>query len=957
MMKRMRMFLLLFIVLFMFSGCQITEETVEPTEEVIETTEETPITFDNTTLDGTYHLIKSVSRQVNNVLHEKKEEPFTSYEVTISGNQMTESYTLGLQSVSNTYNILIKDNSFTIDGDDRNFYFNIEKGLLEIVFPSGGTPFFYMAVLGKDVNIDYNLKTYSDYYMLEEVQGILFEGTFPNLYTVHLNHKTYHEFTLDFTVEDQVTVTISPKDKPAETLFGTYIGTESMLLLIFDDREMLFYIDDEGYLVYSEEGVLFPTASQFKIRFSHQTDKQNPEYTIYPHRNDDYSNSTSLKDELAVKLDERSLLFNENYSITEFYVKSSSVVGYGYGVYGDDMIILNRQQAIWLKNYQTSDIGLIINDDFVMGTHVYAPYPIYDVSSHLTYDYQLTKRDTDHYIIKVSPNAFYQNPFLFVHLDELMYKKSELIGDLYIEVLLLDDMIQYNLNNELMETLATLQFRYEDILKFDQELNDIKQDIATEIEAAIIPMKLGVTYRLFNDMIPYYNYYFVELEPGDYEIVYTNHQVDLEFVYADGTPYKPYLHRHDSDYTRFAFEINESKTFYIKARHDTYYPGYEITLNKLDTIQETKLDITYGETYTLETSSIFDYYVIELTETNPQAYHIVYIPDDPTKSAINAGNIGYYPDKQILDVYYAVDANETLRIEIRHPGTIMIELAEDDSYGATSSHSYNLNEVTDEVFAASTFFEDDVFHYHHEQGAFIVEATSPVYLVIKNSFGVVQEMPITTPGDYYITVSIPYDNYYTEYQLVVYQSLTETVIITEDHFVHQGYYLSGIPQTFAIELAEPQVIELITDHDYGLKIIDDSGKVILDNIEKAAFTLTAGSYQIVFDYYKDSSFNLEYNNLGSSEKPPINQAISSLPIDMNLTFDLPHEIFMFTFDLASNEFIKVSGAALFYRYSYGYLDNELVEGINYGFGEDIIQVVVTKDSESTTNIQFTHRFN
>ncbi|MDY0295107.1 MAG: hypothetical protein RBQ71_04795, partial [Acholeplasmataceae bacterium] len=122
-------------------------------------------------------------------------------------------------------------------------------------------------------------------------------------------------------------------------------------------------------------------------------------------------------------------------------------------------------------------------------------------------------------------------------------------------------------------------------------------------------------------------------------------------------------------------------------------------------------------------------------------------------------------------------------------------------------------------------------------------------------------------------------------------------------------------------------------------------------------TLTAGSYQIVFDYYKDSSFNLEYNNLGSSEKPPINQAISSLPIDMNLTFDLPHEIFMFTFDLASNEFIKVSGAALFYRYSYGYLDNELVEGINYGFGEDIIQVVVTKDSESTTNIQFTHRFN
>ncbi len=948
-MKKIKVLFILLVALVFLAGCQDPVKPIETEEPTIET----PPTFDYTTLDGTYYLIMSSDTSTNRSKDMKIEEPFMSYEMTITGNELVETYHLGAGSSTHIYQIDISTDSFSIADDIRTFYIDIEKGIVEVLMPKDPQGTYY-ALLAKDKDLDPHLVTYNGYYMIEEVIGYGLASLPPYQYVIEFNHAMYHEFTLDFTVENDVTISISPKNGLAETLFGTYIATEHMILVVFDDHDMLFLIDDDGYLVYFEHEELVSYGDEY-IMFSHQTDKQNPVYTIFPHRNYDYSNSDDTKQELNQALEEARNMLGDAYGIVEYYENQPMDIYHVYAVNGPDLIAASTEQAVLLKDFKTSNVGLLIQDDFVLGTYVSAPYPDYDVVSHLTYEYQLTKIEDDHFFIKVSPNTFFNNQFLFVHPYDLKYIKTQLIGNLYIEVIFMADQVGYILYNERLEQLAVIAFTEEDGFGFD--ITDLKQDAATNMEAAIIPMAFGETYSLTYEQVPYENYYLLELEAGSYEIQHTPYRVDFSLLDEHGLPFDTTIYRYSYRDDRFAFKIDQPMTLYLKGVHDTYYKqGYDVTLNQIDDIGATPLEIIDGESYHVDISSVFVYRTIELTEPVPQGYHAVFIPDDPKEPFISILDATYFGERERLDEYYVVDALEPFTVAIHASGTIMIEKVDDDAYGASASSPYNLNSVTDEVFVASTHYPQDVFQYTHVEGAFMINPTSNVVITIKDELGVTQTMPIETPGVYAIIVSIPYSHYYTSYQLNVNKALTEPKTLVEADYIHQGYYIKGIPQVFEIELTEPTMIELITDVPYALKVLDNTGKQILGNIEKAAFTLMAGHYQIIFDNYEDTTFKLEYHNHGVSTKPAINQDVSSLPLSLNLTFDFPHEIFLFNFNLEDNEFIKVSGDVLFNTYSYGYIDNELVPGVNYGFGNRSIEIIVRQDQLSQASIQFTHRF-
>lgn len=948
-MKKMRLLFILLFTLFLLGGCQEIEKPIKTEEPTIET----PPTYDYTTLDGTYYLIMSSDTSANRSKDMKFEEPFMSYEMTISGSELVETYHLGSGSSTHTYQIYIDTDSFSIVDDIRTFYIDIEKGVIEVLMPKDPQGTYY-ALLAKDKDLDPHLTSYDGYYMIEEVIGYELASLPPYQYVIEYNHAMYHEFTLDFTVENDVTISISPKNGLAETLFGTYIATEHMILVVFDDHDMLFLMDDGGYLVYFEHEELASYGDEY-IMFSHQTDKQHPVYTFYTHRNYDYSNSETFKDELTQALDAARLNFDEDYNIIEYYNNYPMDIMHPYAVYGDDLFAIGDAQSYLLKDYQTSNIGLIIDEDFVLGTYLSAPYPDYDIVSHLSYEYQITKIEGDHFLIKVSPNTFFNDQFLFVHPYDLKYIKAQLVGYLYIEVVITDESVGYVLYDERFENLGTVTFTYEDLFEID--FSDITQDAATNIEAAIIPMAFGETYSLTYEQVPYENYYLLELEAGSYEVQHTPYRVDFSLLDEQGMPFDTTIYRYSYRDDRFAFKIDEPMTLYLKGVHDTYYKqGYDVTLNKIDDIGSTPLEINDGESYHVDVPSVFVYRTIELTEPVPQGYHVVFVPDDPTKCYINLLNATYFGERDQLDEYYIVDALETFTVEIHSSGTIMIEKVYDDTYGASANNSYNLNSVTDEVFVASTYYPNDVFRYTHEEGAFMINATANVDITIKDISGVTYQMPIETPGVYYVTISIPFSNYYTNYQLKVNTSLTDTMILNMDDYTHQGYYINGIPQVFEIELTEPSMIELITNVTYALKVLDDTGKEILGNIEQAAFTLKAGTYQIIFDNYQNTAFTLEYHNHGISTKPAINQDVSSLPLSLNLTFDVPHEIFIFKFNLASNEFIKISGDVLFNTYSYGFIDNEMVPGIYYGFGNGYVEIIIRQDELSQASIQFLNRF-
>jgi hypothetical protein len=949
-MKKFRILFILLFTLFLLGGCQQTQKPIETEEPTIETP---PPSFDYTTLDGTYYLIMSSDTSVNRTKDMKVEEPFISYEMTITGNELVETYHLGSGSSTRTYQIDIAEDLFSIADDIRTFYIDIEKGIVEVFMPRNNQGTYY-ALLAKDKDLDPHLTTYDGYYMIEEVIGSELASLPPYQYVIDYNYAMYHEFTLDFTIENDVTISISPKNGLAETLFGTYIATEHMILVVFDNHDMLFLMDDDGYLVYFEHEDIASYGDEY-IMFSHQTDKQNPIYTIYPHRNYDYSNSETFKDELTQALDAARLNFDENYNIIEYYKNYPMDIMHPYAVYGDDLFAIGDAQSYLLKDYQTSNIGLVIDEDFVLGTYLSAPYPDYDIVSHLSYEYQITKIEGDHFLIKVSPNTFFNDQFLFVHPYDLKYIKAQLMGYLYIEVVITDESVGYVLYNERFENLGTVTFTYEDLFEID--FSDLTQDAATNIEAAIIPMAFGETYSLTYEQVPYENYYLLELEAGSYEIQHTPYRVDFSLLDEHGLPFDTTIYRYSYRDDRFAFKIDEPMTLYLKGVHDTYYKqGYDVTLNQIDEIGATPLEVINGESYHVDITSVFVYRTIELTEPVPQGYHVVFIPDNPKEPFISILDATYFGERERLDEYYVVDALEPFTVAIHASGTIMIEKVDDDAYGASASSPYNLNSVIDEVFVASTHYPQDVFQYTHVEGAFMINATANVVITIKDELGVTQTMPIETPGVYEITVSIPYSNYYTSYQLNVNKALTEPKTLVEADYIHQGYYIKGIPQIFEIDLTEPTLIELITDVPYALKILDNAGTQILGNIEKAAFTLMAGHYQIIFDNYEDTTFKLEYHNHGVSTKPAINQDVSSLPLSLNLTFDFPHEIFLFNFKLEDNEFIKVSGDVLFNTYSYGYIDNELVPGVNYGFGNRSIEIIVRQDQLSQASIQFTHRF-
>ncbi len=235
-MKKFRILFILLFTLFLLGGCQQTQKPIETEEPTIETP---PPSFDYTTLDGTYYLIMSSDTSVNRTKDMKVEEPFISYEMTITGNELVETYHLGSGSSTRTYQIDIAEDLFSIADDIRTFYIDIEKGIVEVFMPRNNQGTYY-ALLAKDKDLDPHLTTYDGYYMIEEVIGSELASLPPYQYVIDYNYAMYHEFTLDFTIENDVTISISPKNGLAETLFGTYIATEHMSLVVFDNHDMLF---------------------------------------------------------------------------------------------------------------------------------------------------------------------------------------------------------------------------------------------------------------------------------------------------------------------------------------------------------------------------------------------------------------------------------------------------------------------------------------------------------------------------------------------------------------------------------------------------------------------------------------------------------------------------------------------------------------------------------------------
>ena len=107
---------------------------------------------------------------------------------------------------------------------------------------------------------------------------------------------------------------------------------------------------------------------------------------------------------------------------------------------------------------------------------------------------------------------------------------------------------------------------------------------------------------------------------------------------------------------------------------------------------------------------------------------------------------------------------------------------------------------------------------------------------------------------------------------------------------------------------------------------------------------------IVYDSYQNSHFTLSFTNFGESDKPAINEEISSKPITITLTFDSPNEIFMFHFSILDNEYISVQGNAYFFKYDQGYTD-EMKENIRYGYSNLNVYIIVMQKDVTTPNIK------
>ena len=276
----------------------------------------------------------------------------------------------------------------------------------------------------------------------------------------------------------------------------------------------------------------------------------------------------------------------------------------------------------------------------------------------------------------------------------------------------------------------------------------MKQDVATEIESAIIPMVIGETYTVdVDDFIPYKNYYKLELKKGFYEVSHTESRVDIELLNIDYSLSSITKNHSLGRSNRFSFEIKEDQTIYLEATHDSYYnQGYDITVKELIINDNPIVEVDLGETYDFEIDSIFNPTIIRFSETNPQAYHVIFTPSNKEDVYLEIGNVGilYLSPTDIIDEVYMMDANEELLIYIRTSGTIKIEYLEDDPYQSSKENPYALNDMTDETFVASSSYPEDVFIYQHTEGMFTIDTSLYVTAKVYDEFMNEQTLPIST---------------------------------------------------------------------------------------------------------------------------------------------------------------------------------------------------------------------
>ena len=387
----------------------------------------------------------------------------------------------------------------------------------------------------------------------------------------------------------------------------------------------------------------------------------------------------------------------------------------------------------------------------------------------------------------------------------------------------------------------------------------------------------------------------------------------------------------------------------------SYTSGYQVMIRKIDSLSPTILDIIYGESYHVETDSVFNYYQIELSAPGAQAYHVVFTPDEGEKVFIDVTRYAIIGGDEGIDDYIMIDEDETFVVKLRSSGTITINPVEDDTYGATEDNPYDLNHMTDEVFVASSHYPDDVFTYTLTSEAFTLDIDDRVDYDIYNVDGIKQTLPISVPGMYKIVTHVPYTWYYGTYQIHAIPLNGGTVEIKEDQFTYTGYVTKNYQDQFRFTLTEKSLIEIEINHDYGMVLVGPDGEELLRDFKHYVFTLIPGDYIIVFGALELTEYTLNYHNHGSSTKPAINEETKTLPISQALSFDYEHEIFIFEFDLLENDFIRIDGDVFFGKMSGTSYFVELFENINYGFGEGIIRIIVMQKDEVTANIQIFKR--
>lgn len=941
--KHLSAFFVAFFVVFSLFGCQENSETDIKTEEPTELP-----TFDYTKLDGVYHLIQSFNLRMNTKNAYPIEAPYSEYEMVISGLGFTETYTLYGTNFSESHTFTVNNDSLSVDSDERSFYFNIEKGIIEITVYSITSNDTYHVILAKDKEIELSQSGLSGYYMLESVEGEV------NGYM--LNNSYFGEFTLDFTIDGEVTLLMQEASPSVNVKMGTYLYTDRMVLLSFEDQDLIFLMDDEGYLNFLKASY-FPV-KVYHAKLSHQEDREHPVYTIYEHLNYDYSNSDILKDELEADLISASLNFEVNHSFVELYQGLAHENMFVYLIQDGNLIVADHDQVLYVKDYVNATTALVITEYYSIGASFDMDIPSYNLFEILDDNYEVTKDKDDHYWIKVPYEVLKESRFLFTKPYLFFNTNQNYAGDLFIQVVFDENQMGYVLYDEHMKELGVVAFSYEMDEQYGIDFDDIKQDIAYSMETAIIPMKTDEWYSVSKDAyLPYENYYLLELEEGAYEVIHTpEYAADIELLDAEGNSLY-YMKKHFSAVEdRFAFDASRDQTYYLKVRsYSSYIPGYDVMIKKIDSLNPTVLDIEMGTSYHLETDSIFNYYAIELTSSFPQGYHVVFIPDEGEKVYIDITRFATIGTSDAIDEYIMMDSGETFVVEVRSSGTLMIEKVEDDSYGASDDNPYSLNDVTDEVFVASIHYPDDVFTYTHTSGAFTLEIDQLIEYDVYDEFGVKKSLPIELPGTYKVVTHVPYLFYYGTYHIHASALLTETYAITELDYTYQGYALRNYDQRFSFTIDEKSLIEIEVDREYGMSLLGPDGRLLIGDFDHYQFTLLPGTYTIVFSSTELTSFTLTYKNHGLSTKPAINDDVKSIPMSETLIFDQDYEIYMFAFELQEDEFIRVIGDAYFGRYTGSSYMDELNIGINYGFGAGSIRILVMKKEVSNVPIQILER--